>query len=501
MNNEDFIQLSGPLFEAVQASGIFPDGKTFVDTLPKDSPENILKAFLEKQEAPDFDLKAFVLENFTLPHEEEQSPTETTSMKEYILSMWDILLKEMQAPSPESTLISLPKPHIVPGGRFRECFYWDSYFTALGLAISGQVELMKDMAENFAFLINELGFIPNGNRVYFSSRTQPPYFSFLLELLMEENEEDTALHYFPELEKEYQFWMRGREKLSPTKPSHRYTVLVHGATVLNRYWDKLNIPRPEAYKRETELAQTANNPEFFRSLRAACTSGWDFSSRWLEDETNFESIWTLDLLPIDLNCLMHHLETTLAKFAKKLGHEDKAELYKEAATERKKAIQTLFWDEKEKFFFDYHTPSDSTTKTWSLAAATPLFLNLATYDQAEAVAAHLEKKFLLDGGFATSLKEGKHQWDMPNGWAPLEWIAIKGLVNYGHHALAREAATRWLKLCENTFRKTGKMLEKYNVRECSTNVARGEYELQEGFGWTNGVALALMDLFNFEGEE
>ncbi len=495
MSENNYIQLAGPLFEGVQSESLFADGKTFVDAIPKQDPEEILASFLKERETPQFDLKTFVTRHFTFPEEEQMSMVSTSSMEDYIASLWDILLKEMHAPSPDSTLISLPKPHIVPGGRFRECFYWDSYFVSLGLAASGEMEIVKDMVENFAYLIDTFGFIPNGNRVYFTSRSQPPYFSLLLRLLMEQGEEETALYYFPQLEKEYKFWMEGSKRLSPNKPALKRTVLVNGEVILNRYWDVENTPRPEAYMRETALAKESDNPEFYRNMRAACESGWDFSSRWLKDGTHLNTIQTLDILPIDLNCLLCHLEQTLALFAKKLGNEDKWEIYDDKANIRKEAIQKLFWNSQKGFFFDLHAPSSEHTNAWTLAAVAPLFLNLATEEQAQKVKKHLEEKFLLKGGFVTTLHEGEHQWDMPNGWAPLQWMTVKGLLNYSHHSLALDGTKRWLNLCAQIFDEKGNLFEKYNVRDCNIQTSPGEYTLQEGFGWTNGVILALKDLF------
>ena len=464
MKLEEFIQLSGPLFEAVANSAIYSDGKTFVDSLPNSDPQEILKTFETERDNPTFNLKAFIESHFTFPSKIKDEVPKASSMKEYIEKMWPILHRKMEAPSQWSTLISLPHSHIVPGGRFRECFYWDSYFTALGLPLL----YIKEMVQNFAYLIDLLGFIPNGNRVYFASRSQPPYFSFLLKLLHDRGEGAFAKSFLPYLKKEYQFWT---ELQMP----------------LNSYYDELDVPRPEAYKRETELAKTTDQRQFFQSLRATCASGWDFSSRWLADQKSFATIQTLDLLPIDLNSLLYHLEETLYFFSDKLE-------YKAAADKRKEALQTFFW--KNDFFHDIHLATKKPTLSKTLAAATPLFVHAATQKQADSVAKKLEKHFLLPGGFVTSLTEGKHQWDMPNGWAPLQWITIQGLLNYGHTDLALEGARRWLALNEKIFAEKGTLLEKYNVRDCTANVIRGEYAPQQGFGWTNGVALALMEVLD-----
>ncbi|MCB1074336.1 MAG: alpha,alpha-trehalase TreF [Simkania sp.] len=496
MNLENYIQVSGPLFEAVERERLFADAKTFVDAYPLENPQDVLKDYFKEKDRAGFDLIEFVSSHFAFPKKKRHDIPKSSSMTDHISLMWDILQKDMTSPSPYSTLIALPKPHIVPGGRFRECFYWDSYFTALGLAVSGEVESIKDMVENFAYLIDKFGFIPNGNRIYFTSRTQPPYFSFLLTLLLDHVDEEWVLSFMPQLETEYNFWMEGAEALSEPGTASHHVVRLDENTLLNRYYDKLNTPRPEAYLREIELAKENPPKEFFRNMRAVCSSGWDFSSRWFADPKDFQTVEALDIVPIDLNCLLHHLEITLADFANRLNDTAKAKHYQSVAELRKEAIQRIFWNDEEQFYFDYNFKKQKQTKSWSLAAATPLFSRLASLDQAQAVGKHLEDKFLFPGGFTTTLYEGIHQWDKPNGWAPLQWITIKGLQNYGMDLLAKEGAKRWIQLNRDIYTATGKMLEKYNVLESSSAVARGEYTLQEGFGWTNGVALALIDIFD-----
>ena len=338
MDPDQYIQLSGPLFEAVQKAGLFSDSKTFVDATPKIPPAMILRSYEKEKDNPSFHLKNFIIRSFEVPSNLPlSSPSlKVNTMEEYIEATWKVLLKDMKASSPYSTLISLPHPHIVPGGRFRECFYWDSYFTALGLSSPKHLPLIKMMVENFAYLIDLLGFIPNGNRIYFTTRSQPPYFSFLLSTLFELGEEAFALQYFDQLEKEYHYWMNHSLRLGEN-------------LYLNHYFDTANLPRPEAYKREIELSKTSKNPQLFQHLRAACASGWDFSSRWIADPKRWETIEALNILPIDLNCLLFHLEETLARFSKQLDKNPKEYLF--SAQRRKQAIQTLFW--KDDFFFDY----------------------------------------------------------------------------------------------------------------------------------------------------
>ena len=487
MNTPFLIQTSGPLFEAVQKAPLFPDGKTFVDSYPIDAPGTILADYEREKGRKSFDLERFVRDRFVLPGNEPLPvrPNNTMGMTEYIEAMWQPLTRTMRAASPYDTLISLPKPHIVPGGRFRECFYWDSYFTALGLFTSGRVSRVKEMAENFRSLIERFGFIPNGNRTYFATRSQPPCFAKLLSDLAE-SDEGYALDYTDVLEKEYLFWM-----------DERKTIRI-GPVGVNRYDDTENTPRPEAYLRESILAAQKAPAQFFRMIRTACASGWDFSTRWFADPLRFTSIRSLDVIPVDLNSLLYRVERTLMRFAEKRGESNRAKKYAEAATRRKEAIRTLFANERSGFFFDYDMSKKGPTDIWSLAGVFPLFEGIATPSQAERVAHVLRTRFLVEGGFRTTLHSSPHQWDSPNGWAPLQWATVKGLLRYGYEDLAKQGALRWLDMCHAVYRKTGAMSEKYNVRTCASDPVRGEYDLQKGFGWTNGVVSGFIDLFDLK---
>ena len=121
-----------------------------------------------------------------------------------------------------------------------------------------------------------------------------------------------------------------------------------------------------------------------------------------------------------------------------------------------------------------------------------MYVGIASQAQADAVAKVLKEKFLKKGGLVTTLQTTEQQWDSPNGWAPLHWVTIKGLRNYGHQDLADEIKARWVKTCVDLFKKEGKLVEKYNVIHPHEGGGGGEYELQDGFGWTNGVLMALL---------
>lgn len=165
--------------------------------------------------------------------------------------------------------------------------------------------------------------------------------------------------------------------------------------------------------------------------------------------------------------------------------------FQQLANTRKETIQTLFWSNEDKFFMDYDPIKNSPRNVLTLAGVYPLFFNIATKEQAEYVHQHLRDDFLQMGGLQTTLNRTGEQWDSPNGWAPLQWIAYKAMKNYGFHQLANEIRSRWLNLNDRIYKETGKMTEKYNVVD-QTEGGGGNYPLQDGFGWTNGVYLRLL---------
>ena len=485
------------LFEQVQSQHLFADSKTFVDATAKLAPSKVLEAFRDERDRPGFDLAAFVRRHFELPAADDvASPSDPTGLPvdQRIEQLWDLLTRAADEAVPHASLIPLPNRYVVPGGRFREVYYWDSYFTMLGLAESGRVELIRDMVENFAYLIDEIGFIPNGNRSYFCSRSQPPYFALMVELLAEVGDDDSVYRRFlPQLKREYAFWMAGEDTLSDTNPTHR-RVVMSPEGLLNRYWDDAATPRQESYAEDVGLAASVNrdSAQLYRDIRAGAESGWDFSSRWFSDRRSMATIQATQVIPVDLNALLYHLEDTLARSCAAHGSSADADRYRTRADQRQRLLQTLFFDDATGMFMDLSLPDCEVTGTLSLAAAYPLFFGIATADQGHRVAQCLHEDFLAAGGWLTTLYETGQQWDRPNGWAPLQWIVYCGLGRYGFDEQAREGATRWVEDNLTVYRQHGHLLEKYNVESSGRAGAGGEYDVQDGFGWTNGVLLRLM---------
>lgn len=488
-------EMLGELFQAVQLSRIHPDGKTFVDQVPNRQMREIVKLYKLQSAEDGFNLAAFIDENFqAFSAATTHTPGDAAHDPEaHIQSLWDALIRE--APASTGSLLVLPKPYIVPGGRFSEQYYWDSYFTMLGLEASGRSDITDGMIHNMQHFFAKFGFIPTANRTYYLSRSQPPFFLHMVRLVGRRKGRNRTLlprlHY---LVMEYTYWTKNTPTfLKMGKTHYRRLVRMPNNQALSRYYDGKSSARPESFREDVETAEHSPEPAAtYRHLRAGAESGWDFSSRWLADPNRLESIRTTDIVPIDLNCLLYELELSLSEAYKKILQLPLAAYYARRAKRRRATINQYMWDESRGYYFDWYSPSGSHTDVWSLAGVFPLYCGVATHAQAARVAVAIEEKFLKPGGVVTSLHETGQQWDAPNGWAPLQWVTIVGLRRYGYNKLADTIRDRWLATNTAVFANQGKFLEKYNVVDpTARGGGGGEYTLQDGFGWTNGVFMAL----------
>lgn len=485
------------LFVAVQSGRIFTDSKIFVDCAPLGDPEEILDAYRAQKTASGFDLAAFVHAHFRPEHPPKSryvsDPDRT--LAEHIDYLWGVLTRQPREHPVRSSLLPLPNPYVVPGGRFGEMYYWDSYFTMLGLAHSGRLDLMRSMADNFAYLIDTYGHVPNGNRSYYLSRSQPPVFALMTELF-EAHGICAALRYLPRLRKEYAFWMEGADELRRNE-THRHCVRMDDGALLNRYWDDRDTPREESYIEDVSTAAKGSRPvhEVYRELRAGAASGWDFSSRWCDDGAGLETIRTTAILPVDLNSFLHKLESQISQLAAACGDALLADDFEQRAAARHRAIDRWLWNDAAGAYFDYDWQRGHPRERLYAATATPLFVGLASQSQAQRVAGIVRARLLEDGGVGTSERFSGEQWDQPNGWAPLQWMAIKGLADYGESALSREIRQRWLTTVASLYQREHKLVEKYVLQlppDGAHGGGGGEYPLQDGFGWTNGVTCRLL---------
>lgn len=487
----------GELFREVQERRVYEDGKTFVDLVPRKRTRAIHREYKLLRQDPDFDLREFVDRHF-YEHKPNASrtpyrPDVDTTTSAHISNLWSEL--ERRNRKRHGSLLALPYKYIVPGGRFEEQFYWDSYFIMLGLAADERWGDIEAMMGNYKHVIRRYGYIPTANRTYLASRSQPPYFSHMVELVAQrKGHRQTYLEYLPYLLSEYRFWMRGYSRLDGVKRRQsRRVVMMPDNSYLNRYYDNKSTPRPESQKEDISTAEKRQEDrrQTYLDLRAAAESGWDFSSRWFAKANDITTIETTQIVPIDLNCLLYHLEETITECYRIMHNPILRMRFARRAKLRKKAINQFLWSGSDGFYHDYHLERGEQTEHMTLAAVYPLAVGIASQEQADAVAMRLELDFLREGGLVTTLDDTGEQWDSPNGWAPLQWTAIEGLRRYGHNELADTIQGRWLAVCDKVYAGDRKMIEKYDVTSDSGKGGGGEYPLQDGFGWTNGVYQAL----------
>ncbi|MBD1583008.1 trehalase family glycosidase [Pseudoalteromonas sp. S16_S37] len=489
------------LFKDVQLSGIFADSKTFADAIPKQSWQAAQQAY-EQMDLPltNSELTRFVAEHFSFAAQPElQALNDVSCVKDYIQALWPKLLRKGFSTS-NNSLLALQHDYVVPGGRFNEIYYWDSYFTALGLEDSGNIKLIEAMVDNFVSLIERIGCVPNGNRVYYTSRSQPPVLALMVKLLMPYKKSDIEWlkRMVDAMTKEHAFWHQGEQQLGDSCGEFKRVVKFANGAQLNRYWDDKPEPRPESYAEDVADAEqlpAEQREAFFRNIRAACESGWDFSARWLDKPDSLLSINTTNRVPVDLNALLYLLEKTLSECLIMLEQTSQSQAFSQRADRRKKAILQLLWNDTHGWFCDFDLAKKRASPMLSLAGTVPLFAGIAEQSQAHTIANKLKCDFLRPGGLVSCLSETAQQWDSPNGWAPLQWFAISGLRDYGLHDLAKNIAQRWLAMLEQDFAKRGCLLEKYNVCDPFQTAGGGEYQVQQGFGWTNGVTSRLQVLY------
>ncbi len=489
----------GDLFSEVQKERIYSDGKTFADLVPRLSNRQIKQEYLLAKQDPHFDLREFVSRHFYKLDTDKSDVTFATNpdmdVSEHISALWTHL--ERRNRLDRGSLISLPYMYVVPGGRFNEQFYWDSYFIMLGLAVDGKWDIIEGMIKNCVYMLNRFGFIPTANRTYFLSRSQPPFFSHMVRLLADHQGSSVLVEYLPHLIKEYNFWMKGSWKLS--KQEHRAfarLVQMNDGSLMNRYYDNKMAPRTESLTEDTLTAESADSRDaerLFLHLRAGAESGWDFSSRWFENPHDIKTIHTADIIPIDLNSLLYQLEMTITDAYRVMKQPLLVRKFKKLADKRAAAIQKYCWDETAGFFVDYNFHHHLATGSLSLAGVYPLYANIANPEQTASVAVIIEHDFLQEGGLITTLTTSLQQWDAPNGWAPLHWVVIQGLRNYGYSELADRIKQAWTNTNLKVYDSQHRLVEKYNVVQTSSLGTGGEYPLQDGFGWTNGVLAALLD--------
>lgn len=525
------IYCRGDLLKTVQLASIFNDSKTFVDLSQLNDPSvtisNFNKLMKETNNKPNrTQVQRYVSENFNVSNElEDWMPPDWQkrpgllhrikdpkyrNWAEHLNNVWKTLgrkiTKEVQRNPEKHSLIYVENGFVVPGGRFNEFYYWDSYWVIKGLLLCGMHQTVKGMILNFLSMVVRYGFIPNGGRVYYLMRSQPPMLIPMVDLYLEAtNDVDFLKEYISILEKEFNYWQREKT----------VKVNVNGkSNTLARYYVQSPSPRPESYREDYELAQklpVEKQGEFYNNIKAGAESGWDFTSRWFIREsdvgtTGLQNISASNIIPVDLNAILQQNARLLSSYHYALGNLAKAQHYAKIAESWQEAIDNVLWNEESGIWFDYDIKNNKVRKSFYPSNLVPLYTrsydkkNGAKYAQRAVAYLHREKIDSFFGGTPTSLNLTGEQWDFPNAWPPLQSFIINGLYLTGVEEAVNEAITladRWVRSNYLGYVDYGAMFEKYDAVLPGKGGGGGEYNVQVGFGWTNGVILELLNTFPF----
>ncbi|XP_050614363.1 trehalase isoform X2 [Macaca thibetana thibetana] len=450
---ESEIYCHGELLHQVQMAKLYQDDKQFVDMPLSIAPEQVLQTFTElsrdhNHSIPREQLQAFVQEHFQAKGQELQpwTPADWKDSPQFLQKisdaklrvwagqlhqLWKKLGKKMKPEvlsHPERfSLIYSEHPFIVPGGRFVEFYYWDSYWVMEGLLLSEMAETVKGMLQNFLDLVKTYGHVPNGGRVYYLQRSQPPLLTLMMDCYLTHTNDTTFLQENIEtLALELDFWTKNRT-VSVSLEGKNY--------LLNRYYVPYGGPRPESYSKDTELADTlpeGDREALWAELKAGAESGWDFSSRWLiggPNPNSLSGIRTSKLVPVDLNAFLCQAEELMSKFYSRLGNDSQATKYRTLRAQRLAALNAVLWDEETGAWFDYDLENKKKNQEFYPSNLTPLWAGcFSDPGVADKALKYLEDSRILtyQYGIPTSLQKTGQQWDSPNAWAPLQDLVIRG---------------------------------------------------------------------------
>ncbi|CAH2235149.1 jg16140 [Pararge aegeria aegeria] len=515
------------LLHAVQLSGIFEDSKTFVDLELKNDANTTLAAFDDllnktnnnptKPQIEEFVDEHFSsvgeLDNWTPPdynaHPAFLAGIRDERFRDFgkaVNDIWPILgrkVKSIVFEQPDRfSLIPVHNGFIIPGGRFTELYYWDTYWIIEGLLVSGMHETVKGVIKNLLELVKIVGHVPNGSRWYYKERSQPPLLSAMMSLYIRATNDIKFLKENIEvLEEELEYWL-DTQLITFNICDRAYTLLRYNAPSAG--------PRPESYYEDYTNAQNFDTKErqqeFYTDLKSAAESGWDFSTRWFinKDGNNNGTFLTLrasKIIPVDLNAIFANALKKVAHFQALLHNRRKGAHWAYLAKQWRNTIKEVLWNNEDGIWYDWDLENKRHRKFFYPSNVAPLWMGAVDKEfvkmNAPRILDWLVKSKGLDypGGIPTSLIQSGEQWDFPNAWPPLVSLvvnALEALETKESVQKARKVAQTWLRACLKGFSTNKQMFEKYDVVQPGKIGGGGEYNVQTGFGWSNGVVLEFL---------
>ena len=402
------------------------------------------------------------------------------NLLDHILNNWDNTLRDDHHPNIDlpHTAIILPYPYTSPSidEHFSALYYWDTYFTNVGLLLSDKLEYAKNNAQNIAFMIEKYGYMPNGNRTVFIGRSQPPFFSMMVYDIYDRTKDKVWLkEMYGSIAREYAFWQTERTT----------------ETGLNTYAPDISALSEERIYQlaDSMLRRTSADPpsdkkqvcQYAASILSLLESGWDCTSRFGLRPTKYN--W------VELNALLYAIEDNMAFFAKELCLSQDNLIWSERKELRCKLINEYLYDETAGMFCDYDFEFNKKSSIFSVASFYPLFVGLATDEQAKNTRHNL---FRIEQEYGISASEPIKetmdlQWDYPHGWACLNYIVVNSLLRYGYDDDAYRIAKKYVNLLERNFDSTGGIWEKYDVVTGEPSISKENATKHTMMGWTAGV--------------
>ncbi len=395
------------------------------------------------------------------------------SVLKYIKASLGKTLRPASDVDPLGKSIPLPHPFNVPciSVNFQNLFYYDTYFLNRGLIALGDIAQAENNVNDILYLVEQLGFVPNSNRLDMTNRSQPPYLCMMVKDIYEatRNKEWLATAY-PLISKEYDFWITKR---STTYGLSRYH---HDATqeYLAKFYEHL---------KKVRLPLNATTDEEKISIAghrlAEAEAGYDFTPR-------FDGRCS-DFIPVDLNSNLYLYEITMSDFAVILENGE-TQLWIDRATERKKRIDAHLWNETRGMYLDYDMKNERQSNITSLATFQPLWAGCASTEQAKSVKENLKLYEFAHGVVPCepATHDFIYQWDYPNNWPPHSLIVSEALSKYNFEEDANRIRSKYVNTVHSVFKSTGFLWEKYNAVEGNVNV-KEEYKTPPMMGWNAGI--------------
>ncbi|XP_060523039.1 trehalase-like [Cylas formicarius] len=522
------VYCQGDLLHVVQTAKIFNDSKTFVDMSMKNNLNVTLTNFdilmrKTNRRPSKAQIEEFVYQNFQMigemedfyPRDFRPEPKIVREIDDkqirmfltQIVGIWPQLTRKISHhvfEHPETfSLIPVRNAFIIPGGRFREFYYWDSYWILKGLLLSDMKETAKGVIDNFLYMVDTYGFIPNGGRIYYLNRSQPPVLTLMMKDYVHYTKDFEFLRSNVKvLERELRFWLTKR--VSPVQKNGDEYFLA-------RFDSESDTPRPESYLEDLETcAVYENNTEdlhdCYADIKSGAESGWDFTSRWIfngngDPDGDLSKISTRRNVPVCLNSFLYKSFVCMHYFYVVLREPTDARYWLDLAEKWRHSIEQVLYHDEDGIWYDYDAKLNRPRKYFAASNFAPLWADAVAADikseRGNKAVRYLKRYGGLDfHGVPSTLLPSGLQWDFPNAWAPYQNIVIFGLARSGDDEAAEFAkmlAKRWVHSNVKAFVENKVMFEKYDSVTSGQFGGGGEYHIQSGFGWTNGGIMEIID--------